>query len=181
MNYRNAKISDIIGLARVQVDTWRTAYRNIISDETLQTLTYEEREQKWKQRLEKSDDKICIYVAEKGFQEVVGYVLASLDKSNPYIGLLQPERYIGELSAIYILEDYQRRKIGTELVKLVINYFLSKGVKSMIVWVLKDSPYRKFYEKLRGQYVGEQLIKIDKTNYVEVAYGWDRIEAILSR
>lgn len=30
----------------------------------------------------------------------------------------------------------------------------------MIVWVLRDNPYRSFFEKLGGNYLGDQFIEI---------------------
>jgi hypothetical protein len=50
----------------------------------------------------------------------------------------------------------------------------------MIVWVLKENPYYRFYEKLGGQYVGEQSIEIGGKKYIEKAFGWENIAPILS-
>jgi hypothetical protein len=41
---REARISDAPGIARVRVDTWRTAYRGIVSDEHLNGLSCERAE-----------------------------------------------------------------------------------------------------------------------------------------
>ena len=46
MNYRKAKISDIPGIVKVHVDTWKSKYQRIISKEYLQNLSYEVNEMK---------------------------------------------------------------------------------------------------------------------------------------
>lgn len=42
---REATLSDACGIAKVHVDTWRTAYKGIINDEFLNELSYDKREE----------------------------------------------------------------------------------------------------------------------------------------
>ncbi|MFX0021307.1 MAG: GNAT family N-acetyltransferase [Candidatus Hermodarchaeota archaeon] len=180
MNYREANLSDLKGIIKVGVDTWKTTYGGIISDDFLQGLSYKDKEQKWRQRLEDRKHGAKIFVAEIEQDGIVGFALATLEKYNPLIISVQPEKYVGELCAIYVLKDHQDKKIGTQLVKLVVRYFLKNKTKSMIVWVLKENPYQRFYEKMKGKYIGEQFIEIGGKKYIEKAYGWENIESILS-
>jgi len=180
INFRIANILDLSGIVKVKIDTWKTTYRGIISEEYLQSLSYEDKEENWRQRLENPTHRAIIYVAETDYNDIVGFALATLEKCNPIIALLQAERFFGELCAIYILKDFQYRKIGTELVKLVVKYFKVNNVNSMITWVLKENPSRRFYEKLRGKVLGEQAIEIGGIKHTEVAYGWENIESMLS-
>jgi len=179
MNYREATFSDLSGIVKVKVDTWKTTYRGIISEEYLQTLSYKDKEENWRQRLENPTHGAKIYVAMTDLHEIVGFSLATLEKYNPFITSIKPERYVGELCAIYVLKDFQGKKIGTELVKLVVRYFMRNNVRSMIIWVLKENPYCRFYEKLGGHYIGEQSIEIGGNRYIEKAYGWENIETNL--
>ncbi|MFX0008025.1 MAG: GNAT family N-acetyltransferase [Promethearchaeota archaeon] len=180
MNYREATISDLKGIVKVQIDTWKTTYKGIISEDYLQGLSRKDKEQNWRERFENPTHGAKIYVAETEQYKIVGFALATLEKNNPLIILIQPERYIGELCAIYVLKEFQDKKIGTQLIKLVTKYFLKNKIKSMIVWVLKENPYYRFYEKMGGQYVGEQSIEIGGKKYIEKAYGWEDIIPILS-
>ena len=178
MKYREAQISDIPQIAKVSIDTWRITYRSLISEDYLQNLSYEDKVERWREIYEKKNDKKIIYVAETNYGEIVAFVLASLEKSNPLVGLIQPEKFLGELMAIYVLKDYQRKHIGTNLLKLVVSYLLSHKIESMIVWVLKDNPACKFYEELGGICVAEQAIEIGREKYIEIAYGWEDIKKI---
>ena len=47
MKIRKAVIADVKGIAKVHVDSWKTTYRDIISDEFLNKLSYESREKLW--------------------------------------------------------------------------------------------------------------------------------------
>ena len=181
VKFRIANLSDLSGIVKVQVDTWKAAYQEIISEGYLQSLSYEDKEKNWRQRLENPTFGAKIFVAETNQNKVVGFALATLEKFNPIIALLQAERFLGELCAIYVLQDFQHRNIGTELVKLVVNYFKVNKIESMITWVLKENPSRRFYEKLGGSLLGEQAIEIGGIRYIEVAYGWETIEVVLSR
>ncbi|KKM83278.1 hypothetical protein LCGC14_1311010 [marine sediment metagenome] len=177
--FSKVNLSDLRGIIKVHVDTWKTAYHRIISEDFLQSLSYEEKEANWRQRLEKPTHGAIIYVAEADQNEIIGFALATLEIYNPIVALLEAERYNGELCAIYVLKEFQRKKIGTELVHMVVKYFILNNIYRMITWVLKESPYRRFYEKLGSKYIGGQFLEIGGRKYSEVAYAWENINKIL--
>lgn len=179
MNYREATLSDLNEIIKVNVDTWKNTYQGIISEEYLQSLSYNNKETNWRQRLEKSSSEEIIYLAETDSKEIVGFAFAALKKDDFSINLPQIESFTGQLCAIYVIKDYQRKNIGTQLVKLVVKYFLANNVKSMMVWVLKENPSRIFYKKLGGKFITEQPLEIGRETYIEIAYGWENIEVIL--
>ena len=49
MFIRKANIEDAMGIAKVHVDSWRTTYKGIVPEVFLENLSYDEREQNWKQ------------------------------------------------------------------------------------------------------------------------------------
>jgi hypothetical protein len=51
---REATYSDIPAIARVHVDTWRSAYSGIVPDEVLTDLSYEKRENAWQSVFEQA-------------------------------------------------------------------------------------------------------------------------------
>jgi ribosomal protein S18 acetylase RimI-like enzyme len=180
MKYREANVLDASGIIKVKVDTWRTAYKGIIAEDYLQSLSYEDKEKNWRQRLKNPTYGAKIFIAETNQNKIVGFVFATLEKYNPIVALLQAERFKGELCAIYVLDEFQHKKIGTELVKLVVKYFKLNNIDSMITWVLKKNPSRRFYEKLGGTILGEQSIEIGGIRYTEIAYGWKNMKNTFS-
>ena len=87
--------------------------------------------------------------------------------------------YSGELYAIYVLDDFQRRGYGHDLVRAVVDGLSALGLRDMIVWVLRDNARaRRFYEHLGGIYVRTQPLTIGSSTLEEVSYGWPSLDAV---
>ncbi|WP_157075956.1 GNAT family N-acetyltransferase, partial [Neobacillus fumarioli] len=76
-----------------------------------------------------------------------------------------------ELYAIYMLKKYQRKRIGKQLMKSVVEH-LSLHYNSMLVWVLAENESLHFYEALGGKSVRTSKITIGNKELDEIAYGW---------
>ena len=169
MIVREATNKDISKIARVHVDTWQTTYRGIFSNEVIENLSYEKREKGWHQVFENAQkDGNFTYVAENELGQIVGFANAGIERSRNLV-------YRGELNAIYILKDYQKKGIGRELVRVVAARFSQTEIYSMLVWVLKDNSASCFYQKLGGEKVDRKNIKRGKTELIAIAYGWKNI------
>ncbi|WP_339063452.1 GNAT family N-acetyltransferase [Tepidibacillus marianensis] len=171
MNIRQATIEDATGIAKVNVDTWRTTYKGIVSDPFLAELTYEKAELRFREHLTIAKNRY-FFVAENEKKEIIGFISGGFNRSSQ-------SEYIGEIYAIYILKDAQRRRVGRKLVKKLAEQLQQVGINSVEVWVLADNPSRKFYERLGGQYVGSKLVEIGIQVLKEVSYGWKDIEVLL--
>jgi hypothetical protein len=55
MLIRRATLEDAAAIARVRVDTWRTAYRGIVPDEFLDNMSYEGNESRWAEMLKEQN------------------------------------------------------------------------------------------------------------------------------
>lgn len=64
MKIRIAKVSDAEGIAKVQVDTWKTAYNGIFPDEYLSKLSYNEKILPTKHWLENLEETTNVFVVE---------------------------------------------------------------------------------------------------------------------
>ena len=95
-----------------------------------------------------------------------------------------PERegdrtYRGELYAVYLRQEHQRRGTGRLLASAVARGLLSAGFDSMLLWVLEDNrAARRFYESLGGEQVGRKTIAVGGAGLVEVSYGWRDITGL---
>ena len=171
MHIRLAQPTDAAALARVHVDTWRTAYPGIVPDEHLASLSYEARAKRWEETLSTTDGPGFVYVAQDDSGHVVGFATGGPERSGDPI-------YRGELYAIYLLPSHQRKGIGRHLVAAVANRLMQMGFHSMLIWVLTQNPSRKFYEALGGLPVREKEIVIGGATLTEVAYGWPDIRPL---
>lgn len=164
MILRDANASDVPAIARVHVDTWRTAYRGIIPDEYLEKLPYSKREKMWHQVLSHANN-YFVYVVEDNFGQIVGFASGGLERTGDRI-------YLGELTAIYVLQSHQKQKIGHRLVGAVAERLAQLDIHSMLIWALADNSACNFYRALGGQQVYEKEIEIGGKQLIEVAYGW---------
>lgn len=168
MRIRKAVPADAKGMAKVHVDSWRTTYANIIPDEYIKNLTYENREKRWKEKIPKGG----IFAAENEEGHIVGFASGGKERSGKY-----PE-YPGELYAIYILKEYQGKGIGTLLVKTIIEELQRQNINSMIVVVLEDNSARHFYEGLGGHKIITIEAEFSGKILNELVYGWKDIKSI---
>jgi ribosomal protein S18 acetylase RimI-like enzyme len=166
---RQAAREDAAAIARVHVDTWRTAYRGLLPDDYLAALDEAGYAERWKRTL--TDGTGRVYVAEDG-RHTVGFASGGPERAGE-------DGFTGELYAIYVLQEAQGRGHGRRLVQAVAQGLREMGLPNMIVWVLRDNHNaRHFYERLGGVYVRSQPITIGSALLQEVSYGWKSLDDI---
>ncbi|KLU62409.1 FR47-like protein [Peptococcaceae bacterium CEB3] len=166
---RTARLGDEDGLARVHVDTWRTTYQGLIAQEYLDSMNYDAWATRWKTSL--GDKSNVVIVVETAQRKIVGFALGGPNRerdSNREGGAT----YSGELYAIYIVKEYQRKGFGRLLIKTMAARLRNRGFHSMIVWMLGGNQADKFYESLGGQKLGSKEVEIAAQSHEVVAYGW---------
>jgi GNAT superfamily N-acetyltransferase len=161
---REARPEDAAAIARVNVDTWRTAYRGIVPDGVLEALSVERAATFWGEVLTREGGTHLVFVAEGEGGELIGFACAVVPADEPGYG--------SELRALYVLDDRQGRGIGRRLVRAVTGRLLEDGVASMMLWVFAANPARGFYEALGGRPV--RAAPFDRFGWVvdAVVYGW---------
>ena len=166
---RQAGSEDATAIARVHVDTWRTAYRGLLPDDFLAALDEAGYAERWRRTL--TDGNGRVYVAEDG-RHTVGFASGGPERAGE-------DGFTGELYAIYVLQEAQGRGHGRRLVQAVVQGLREMGLPNMIVWVLRDNHNaRHFYERLGGTYVRSQPITIGSALLQEVSYGWKSLDDI---
>ncbi|WP_100011262.1 GNAT family N-acetyltransferase [Lentibacillus sediminis] len=170
MKIRKALQSEAADIAKVSVDSWRTTYRGIIPDAFLDQISYEQRTENWAYNLTQQ----AIYVAENEQGGIVGFADGGPRRGDRY------EAYQGEIYAIYILQEYQRKGLGKKLLQPVVEDLQQAGMHSMIVLVLEDNPSKYFYEAAGAKCIDRVEIGIAGTKLNELVYAWDKIDGIFS-
>lgn len=166
IHIREARSADSSGIARVQVDSYRTAYAGILPPPYLAHFTYEEQTQDWRDLLADADHDPLI-VAENDAGDIVGYALGRT--ADDVVG------YACELVALHVRRDHQRQGVGRQLIGAMAERLRAAGCNSLMLWVLADNQNaRTVYEQLGGQLVGEKRFQIEEFDFDvrEVAYGW---------
>lgn len=161
---RLAVLADAEAIARVQVVTWRAAYRGILPDKTLEELDEGFRAGKWREWLVRDD--ITIVVTEhEGV--VIGFASSGASRDE--------DARVGtyEIHAIYVDPNHWRSGQGRALTERTIEIARTKKATSITLWVLEGNmPARRFYESMGFTLDGGRKVdRIDTTEVVELRYG----------
>jgi ribosomal protein S18 acetylase RimI-like enzyme len=142
MPVRRAKPSDARGIVEVRVASWKVAYRGLLPDTLLDSLSVESREVNGRTR-GIAEGVIQTLVYEEGAQ-IIGFVCfgASQDED---VG----QRRVGEVYALYLLPAEWRKGRGTALMDKAIERLQQEGYIEITLWVLHNNERAKrFYEAL---------------------------------
>ena len=136
---RSAEVSDASAIARVQIETWRTAYRELIPMSYLAELSIERRTATHRVYLERRTSAVEIFVAE-GESGIIGYCSC---------GRSQERENVGELYAIYVLESFAGQGVGTSLIRRAEDWFRERQFDRAELWVLEGNhSARGFYRRM---------------------------------
>lgn len=170
---RPATRADAGGIARVHVESWRTTYRGIMPDDLLASLSIAGREQGWEPALHNLPPDRCVFVAEED-GEIVGFVSGGPER----IGL---KKRMGEVYAIYLLADHQRKGIGRVLMAQAVGHLAAHGCRTLLVWVAEDNPACGFYEALGGKRGEGKVEMFGDVEVHEVSYVWESLADLKRR
>ena len=137
MSVRYAKLEDIKFISEIVVDGWQSAFRGIVSDEFLNSLTYEKANNKNESRFDKG--LWCVCEIEN---EIVGFSWFSTER---FDADEEPSEYDSELVAIYVRPELKGNGNGKKLFNFVTTELKRKGKNKMILWVLEDFKFPHFF------------------------------------
>ncbi len=170
---RSAAPSDCSAIARIQVDSYRTAYASLLPVDYLAAFTYEEQTQDWLDLLSAGRAGELLLVAETTPGEICGYALARR-AADPQAA------FDCELVALHVRPGSYRQGAGRALMAETARRMHALGCRSLGLWVLDGSPACQFYERLCGQQRGEQFFAIEELDLRrrEIGYVWDDITTL---
>jgi len=173
MLIREATVDDAAAFANVKIKSWKTTYKGLFPDIILDNLSIENETLKWLRNLEgiAQVDTSKAFVAETNDKEIVGVAAGRKNDDRIF-------RYDCNLSITYILKEYQRKKLGSRLTEQIVDFFVDKRFKSMIVWILKGNTNSLFYEKLGGMPKETQRVERWGIVYEEIGYVWEDVSKI---
>lgn len=169
---RQATEFDVEGIAFVQVNSWKTSYAGIIDQDFLDNISYEKRLSSWKDiLLSKSSQELVVLFENK----VIGFAgfgpIRSESRLDQHPFFSDQNARIGEIYAIYLLEEYKGKGLGKALFTQCRLWFIQKGFESFVVRALTNNVRAKrFYEKEGGKSIGEITITLGDKNYPEAFY-----------
>jgi GNAT superfamily N-acetyltransferase len=169
INIRAANPADSCEIANVHLNSWREAYVGLLSQAYLDSLplTFRRRARMWTRTIEYPDQNQKIYVVDSSAVGVVGFVAASRARDERFKGF-------GEIAAIYLLQAYQEKGLGSALLNRAFEYLLSLGFQRTYCWVLENNPTCAFYARTGGKVLKDEIkyADIGGQQFRALAYGW---------
>lgn len=136
MIIRQAREADVRAISAIVVEDWQNAYRGIIADDYLDSLSVESQYQRDIRRYWE-------YTVADDQGEILGYAW-----NRP----LDNEDADCEIVALYVKFSGRNNGTGKALLQNAMDTFRKAGKKRMIIWCLQDNAAaRQFYEKTGGQ------------------------------
>jgi GNAT superfamily N-acetyltransferase len=171
---RAAGAADAEAIARVQRETWRTAYAGILPLDVITRFAGERDAVTWQRRLASASGDSAAWVASRA-GKIIGF--ASCGPARGAIDGL--DGLDGEIYALYVVQSQQRRGVGRELVRACARHFVRHGIFGLYLWVLKANRARMFYETLGGEEVKEKTERLGQHDFAEIAYGWHDLTSLV--
>jgi GNAT superfamily N-acetyltransferase len=140
MPIRTAQLADAQQIADVHVSSWRAAYRGIVPESLLDSLSVEAWTELWRERLSRVGETVNLILVLD--ESVIG--LASVGPArDPDCDPLRTR----EMYAIYLRSEYWGHGHGKDLYLAAENQMRLNGAVDVVLWVLRDNlRARRFYE-----------------------------------
>ena len=139
---RSAKPEDAPAIATVHVTAWKAAYRGIVPDEFLDSLSIEQRSDTWR-RILLAGSQEDVFVAQAA-DTIVGWISAAASR-DPDAG---PST--GEIWAVYVAPAHWRTGIGRLLCQRAERSLAEQGLNEVTLWVLKDNRLAQHFYRSTG-------------------------------
>jgi len=140
LSVREAKPADASAIAEIHVAAWRAAYRGMIADEYLASLSIEERTGRWSKAIS-APGPAKVAVAQVK-DEILGFC-----SFGPTRDAAPPD--IAELYSLNVHPDCWRRGAGRVLCEHAYHQAALRQHAAITLWVLKQNERaRRFYERL---------------------------------
>lgn len=163
MNVRPAQVEDSEDIATIHVRGWQSAYRGIVPEPHLQSLSIEQRVRSWRSLLlEGSPSEIVVAELDRG---LIGF--ASFGPSRDG----DAREDTGELYAAYVLPEHWSTGIGRALWYRARDRLVERGFLRATLWVLSDNARAiRFYSAAGFSPNIERSIEIGGTSLWEIRY-----------
>jgi ribosomal protein S18 acetylase RimI-like enzyme len=141
MNIRRATPDDADAIAKIHVDSWRSAYRDLVPEAYLDKLDYGRRAQYLKNSLTEKSEEAYLWEQDG---KVFGFLTLAQCRDADV-----DQKTTGEICGIYLDPENWRKGIGRELCRYSEGLLGTRGNLSIVLWVFAGNDQaRRFYEAM---------------------------------
>jgi len=147
---RKAVPEDAYERAVCHISSWRSAYKGIVPDEYLNSMSAEERSERYKKQIEENNEVLFYNAIYEN--KIIGLLCISKSRDEDKLNA-------GEVGAIYLIEEFWGKGYGREMMNFAIDTLKNMGYNEIILWVFEENNRaRRFYEKCGFTFSGEKAI-----------------------
>ena len=166
---RSAVRDDADAIAKVHVAAWQDAYRDIVPNDFLTSLSVKQRADRWREIItfNQARDANTLFVVANN-KEICGFIACGPARDHDFPGH-------GEIFAIYILPGQQKQGHGGKLFEASKQFLIRKGFRRAYVWSLEQNTLaHKAYEKWGARRAVERIkeVEIGGINLREIVHSW---------
>jgi ribosomal protein S18 acetylase RimI-like enzyme len=135
---RPARIEDAPRIAEIHVETWRAAYRGLMSHSLLENLSIPKRREFWEQRIRLNQSSILVAVHEG---DVIGWIVYGSSRD------ADATPAVAEVYGLYVAATAWRSGAGRALWQEAKRLIEQGDAEVVTLWVLEGNERaRRFYE-----------------------------------
>ena len=159
---RHATSADADAIGRVQVDTWRVAYADLLPQETIDAFDVGTRQEMWREGLGRTPRPGSATFVALVEDEVVGFAT---------VGASYSEEGTGELYAIYVDPPRWGIGAGRALIERAEASLRESGFSKALLWVLAGNEQaERFYRAAGWERDGEKEDDFQGARVTELRY-----------
>lgn len=129
--YRKANVNDASSIVNINLNMWRTTYKNLISSKTIEArfLTYDDRVNKTINLVENNNT----YIVAEINSIIIGFILYVPSDNVKF-------ECCGEIKAFYVLDEYHHYGIGKALFNLAVIELRKLGFHQLVIDCIVGNP-----------------------------------------
>jgi GNAT superfamily N-acetyltransferase len=169
---RRARATDAAGIASVHVLTWRSAYAGVLPEKFLTNMSFARLTNQYERGIRLGQNvHVAVQTSPFTGPAILGFCTARKNRAEQ-LGQ-------GEIETLYVLDDWQDRGIGGQLLKTAARNLAGQGCRSAFAWVLRDNHAAFFYERLGAKRIATSMTHVGGEEIPQTAYAWDPIDSLL--
>jgi len=153
IDFRRATAEDASALARIHVDSWHVAYKDILPRTRLARASHERRTKSFRQSLAAGSEETYLALVAG---EPVGFLTLGSSRDPDAV----PDR-TGEIWGMYIAPKHWRKGIGCFLCKEGEHMLRERGYGETVLWVLENNTQARFFYEAMGFHPDGAVKEID--------------------
>lgn len=166
---REARPVHAAAMARINVATWRDSYGKFLPRQLMEELSCFQKQAEIENFFARWEENQAVaLVVENKSGEMMAFIMAG---KNHRLDL----GYMGEIYNLHVAPAFQSQGIGHYLVYRVSQVFWQRNWNTMMVWALAENPSRRFYEKLGGRIITQDVDEYRGFTAPVIVYGWNEL------